>query len=512
MQEQRASRLGVRLKPVSTTRPGELVEAYRKGDPLRAIAHDYGVRVVDICDALIWEITPKDELEHYRSVRRRGLAALSSIWDNVEMVTRLNRAGIGRSEIPVVLNALGKEIDVEVAVELLHIRWIPCYDPTGLSMPIRLGDKLGLLYVIGKRHGIEPDYQLALGQMPSDEVEQLRLLATARFPPRRFAEVLAVAETTKLAIRARVATSLSLTDYDATANSLSKRFRDYISDDSDPWPPPATTLVRRFGAGCWEQALNALGLNLLKAADRLRAVDFDVALRDYAEECTDSDFPLTLEVYDRWVTAETALGGNRPSALEVIDHYGSWSAAVSQVLGSQGHEGFEQISESAGSDDARLFNCTDSALEAAWVRAGEFISELLASMPRNRSLQIQYGDSANGSIQPYAQGTRGDDGVWCEIVSERFLPGAKWPIDTEYLEARGWLVPDDEVPQWCKEKVAFHDAGHQLLKGLRFGRRCPDPWQLRWSTRQIISGSGPDNGVNMEDALAGAVQTLQNAG
>jgi hypothetical protein len=103
-------------------------------------------------------------------------------------------------------------------------------------------------------------------------------------------------------------------------------------------------------------------------------------------------------------------------------------------------------------------------LEAAWVRAGEYICELLANMPRNRSLQIRYGDSVDGSVRPHAQGTRSADGVWCEIASERFLPGEQWPIDSQYLEAHEWLPPDDEVPQWCKEKVAFHDAGHQLLK------------------------------------------------
>ncbi len=32
-----------------------------------------------------------DELERLRSVRRRGQTTMGSIWDNVEMITRLDR-------------------------------------------------------------------------------------------------------------------------------------------------------------------------------------------------------------------------------------------------------------------------------------------------------------------------------------------------------------------------------------------------------------------------------------
>lgn len=508
---------GQLVAPVDIREPQEvaprrrLVEAYRRGDPLRVIANDFGGSVAGICDALIVETVPEDELERYRSVRGRGRAALGSIWESAEMATRLNRSGMGRSEIPVVLHALGKEIDVEVAVELLRIRWVPVYDPTILSQPIRLSDKLALLYVIGKRHGIEPDYQLALGQIPADEVIELRLLTKSRFPPRRFAEILATAETTKLAVRARLATSLSVADYDATANHLSRRLRDYISEGTAPWPPPAPTLVRRLGAGSWEQALNTVGLKLNTAADRLGLDEFDPALHDFAEECADSDFPLTLEVYDRWVTAETALDGNRPSALEVIDHYGGWDEALSQVLDYQGNEGLEQRSKSL-LRYAPFLEGKDAAVEAAWVRAGEYIAELLAHMPRNRALHVQYGDAGGAALRPYAEGTRGPEGIWCEIVSERLLPADRWPIVVDLLKSEHWIAPDDEFPNWCKEKVPLHEAGHQLLRGLRYGRLCPDPWQLRWGTRQPLNGPGRDHGVTLEDALAGETQTLRNAG
>ncbi len=502
--------VGIRMTPGYWTRPEAVVEAYRRGDPLRAIAHDFDGSVLDICEALIDMRLTNNDLERVRSVRRRGQTTMRSIWDNVEMITRLDDSGIKRSEIPVVLRALGTEIDVEFAVELLHVPGIPGDDPTILQDPMRLSDKLSLLYVTGKHHGIEPDYQLTLGQMPTAEIAELRLLTRAKFPPRRFAEILAVAETTKLAIRARVARSLSVEEYAATAEPLARRFRGHMFDDTVAWPAPVSALTQRLGGGCWDQALRKVGLQLRKAADRFGEDDFIRAIHDYTEECADCDFPLSLETYDRWVTAEVSLGGDRPSAIELMVHYGGWQEALSTIPGYEAKRGLP----GSGSDcyDPALFDRTDSALEAAWLRAGEYICELLANMPRNRSLQIQYGAPADDFIRPYAQGTRGADGVCCELVSERSLPSEQWPIDGDYLEGRDWLVPDDEVPHWCKENVAFQDAGHQLLKGLRFGRLCPDPWQLRWSTKEPISGTAQDHGVTIEQALAGAVQTLRNAG
>ena len=435
---------------------------------------------------------------------------MGSIWDNLEMITSLDDSGIKRSEIPLVLRALGTEIDVDFAVELLHIPGIPGDDPAIRQDPMRLSDKLSLLYVTGKHHGIEPDYQLTLGQMPTAEIAELRLLTRANFSPRRFAEVLAVAETTKLAIRARVATSLSVAEYAATAEPLARLFRGHVFDGATAWPAPVSALTQRLGGGCWDQVLSKVGLQLRKAADRFGEDDCIRAIHDYAEECAVCDLPLSLENYDRWVTAEISLGGDRPSAVELLVHYGGWQEALSTV------PGYEANQQLPGADadcyDPALFDRTDSAMEAAWLRAGEYICELLANLPRNRSLQIHYGDSIDESIRPYAEGTRSVDGVWCEVVSERFLPREQWPIDADFLEDQDWLVPDDEVPQWCKEKVALHDAGHQLLKGLRFGRLCPDPWQLRWSTKQPATGPGRDHGVTMEQALAGEVQTLRNAG
>lgn len=490
-----------------------LVEAYRRGDPLSGIAKDFGTTVSRLCDTLIVETVQDDELERSKCVRRRGRGTMGTIWDNVGMISRLDGSGISRSEIPVVLRALGKEIDAEVAVELLHIPGIPGEDPTISQEPLRLSDKLSLLFVIGKHYGIEPDYQLALGQMPENEVRELRLLCSAKFPPRRFAEILAVAETTKLAIRARVATSLSVEEYANTAEPLSRLFRGYIFDDAASWPTPAPVLARRLGEGSWDQALRTVGLSVRTAADRLAEDDFLRALRDFTEECRSFGFPLSLEIYDRWVTAEVALGGERPSALELIDRYGSWDAGLREVLEPESAPGRKPPAKSIPDLDVEpLFEPADPAHEAAWVRAGEYLCELLARIPRRRSLLIEYAEAGTGTFRPYARGGRTAEGIWCEISPEQFPASEAYPINPDDLHYEDWNEPDDDSSYWRKQEMPFHDSGHQILDALRYGWQCLDPWQLRWSTRQPISGQGRNNGVTIEDALAGDVQSLRNAG
>lgn len=507
--------VGIRRAPAYMTDAKALVEDYRRGDPLRVIAAKHAVVAENICSGLTSElIGDDDELARMRSIRARTAATRSNLDEQAHLIWRLAQSGMALADIPTVLSALatGAAIDSEIMAELLQYSGPAdpriCTDMPAPERP-RMTDKLSMLYVIGKHHEIEPDYQLALGQVPSDEAAQLRLLTTADCPPRRFAEVLAVIETTKLAIRARAVTTLSVTDYTATAELLCRSLRGYVSDIDDLWPAPARTLVRRLGDGWWEQALGTVGLTLRTATDRFGDRSFHRALRNYAVECSELHYPLTLELYDRWVTVQASRRFDRPSAVEMMSHHGGWLEALETVPGLNEHQRIPD--PPAEFPDGALFECADAAHEAAWVRAGEYICELLERMGQNKSLQIQYGDQAAGALGPYAQATRGPGGVWCEIVSEETLPFHVWPADADYMELQGWLAPDAVVPDWCKESVPIHDAGHQILNGLRFGRLCQDPWQLRWSTRPEFAGTGPDRGVTVEDTLAGEIQTLRNA-
>lgn len=513
-------RPGIRMPPAYVLEPEALVEAYRRGDPIRAIAENFEGTANDICQELVMRsTTSSDELVRYRSVRRRTKAAMDSMWANRELITRLDNSGVESSKIPVILNALGTNIDVHVAAELLQLPRIPFEEPGLENSPRRGGDKLSLLYVLGKHHGIAPDYSLALGKMSLETVGELRELFHPTVPCRHTAEALAVIEATSLAIRTGKITTLSCAAYEYAAEKARRDLGHVTREKGNPWPVPAPQLIRRYGQGYWEEALRFLGLGLLSADHRFSEIDYFQALDDFTEECIDFEYTMDINVYDRWVFAETSIRQDRPSAMELIAHYGSWDEAIEAVLPKEEESDEEPDSHEfywgfpLGSEDESLtVNEAKSQREAEeWHQAGELIGQLLAKMPWNSFLRIEYQGDEEITTRPYAQATPGADGVWCEIVSEQYLPLAEWPIDGRYLEKSGWSAPDEEVPNWLRERVPAGEAGHAIVRGLRHGRRCQDANKLRWSTGEFPSGPGPDGGVTIERALEGEVQSLRNA-
>lgn len=312
-------------------------DGYAAGEPLRAIAADLGCTVDEVCHLLATQPTSHVELQRARSVRLRSLATDEVLYQNHVLLYRLNAAGIAWSDTPKVLKALQTSIDVEVAIELVNIPGVSS-DRPATGLPARtLGDKLSLLYVAGKHHGIEPDCQLALGAMPIEELAALRSLMQPNFPPRRLAELAAVAETTKLAIRAKAVRTISYADYTKTAAMVSSRLGSTRVAADGQWPVPGSVLLRRYGHGFWEDALRAAGLSLPSSESRFTDNDFFDALDGFAEECIGFEHPMSIAIYDRWVYSEASVRNDRPSAVEIVRHYGSWASAMGVIL-PQGEE------------------------------------------------------------------------------------------------------------------------------------------------------------------------------
>ncbi|MCB5274745.1 hypothetical protein BJG92_02282 [Arthrobacter sp. SO5] len=303
-------------------------DGYAAGEPLRAIAADLGCTVDELCNVLATQPTSHVELQRARSVRLRSLATDEVLYQNHVLLYRLNAAGIAWSDTPKVLKALQTSIDVEVAVELVNIPGVSSDRPARELPPRTLGDKLSLLYVAGKHHGIEPDCQLALGTMPIEELAALRSLMQPSFPPRRLAEFAAVAETTKLAIRARAVRTISYADYTKTAATIFSRLGNTGVAADGQWPVPGFVLVRRYGHGFWHDALRAAGLRLPGSESRFSDDDFFDALDGFTEECIGFEHPMSIAIYDRWVFSEASRRNDRPSAVEIVRRYGTWASAL----------------------------------------------------------------------------------------------------------------------------------------------------------------------------------------
>jgi hypothetical protein len=498
--------------------PGALRKAYRSGDPFRTLAAAFGGSVNDISYTITDQSDSGDDLERSRSIRRRSLATTGVLAGHEDTVERLFAADISREDIPKALSALGTDVDIDIAVELLHIPGVPGGQLEEPLPPRRLADKLSLLYITGKYHGIEPDYELALGKISLTAVTKLRELLHRNLPYRRLAEILAVIETTALAIRARTITTLAYADYGATVQTLSRRRVTATNDPADPWPVPASTLRRRFAYGFWEEALKAVGLHLVSGDDRFSELDYFEALDGFTEECIEFEYPMDIEIYDRWVIAETAIRHEYPSAVELIRRYGSWAAALESVLPPDGQEETEPDGEEpeyidydAGWGTLEELEEWEESLDNDWRAAGNLIGQLVEAMPADSFLHIQYAAPTDGQPAPYARATPCADGVCCEIVSNAGLTPHQWRLSTHRLSDDGWLAPNEDNVNWHKAGVPRADAATQILNGIRFGRVPVEASELTWSVGRVPDGSGPTSGVMLDAALRGVVQSVRNA-
>lgn len=451
--------------------------AYRSGDPLRTIAAAHGVEISDLAKSMVSILDQSDELERFRSVRRRSVATAIALRFNEELVDRLTASGIARNDIPTILTALGTQLDIEMAIELLGI-------PSG-PLPVeprRAGDKLSLLFVAGKHHGIEPDYQLALGKMSLDAVAELRHLLRPEVPYLYLADILAVIEATARAIRTGRITTLAYQEYEDTARRVTRELGMITRDPTAPWPVPAPRLRGRYGRGFWEDALTAVGLALPSAEARLGRDDYFHALDDFAEECLGVDSPMDIGTYDRWVVADSAMGTDRPSAVEMVRHHGSWEAAVETILPSEQPEdtqpgGPTYIDCDSGWGTLEELNEWEAREFEEWRVVENLVAEAIEALPSGSFLHIQYSHTA----APYARATPGSNGVMCEIVSDLGIPSHEWRMSTHWLSDNGWSAPSPENTNWLKEGVPRTEAAAQILLAIQRGRHPVEATELRWN-------------------------------
>lgn len=440
---------------------------------------------IDQVVAALTDLNPREELRRAKMVRIRSSNATEDLWKNHELMYRLLHAGVSLSDTPRVLRALEIAIDLDIAAELVHIPGIRSdpLEPDPLSRSVR--DRLSLLYVVGKQYGIQPDYELALTQTSLQDIAGLREHLASTFPPPRIAEFLAIAAATKSAIHAQEVTTLSFSDYAVVAARECRRWGPCNIESPDPWPVPAVTLLRRYAHGFWDEALAEIGLKI-PAACRFVEDDFAEALADFNEECVGFDHPMTVEIYDRWVYSEAALRNDRPSAMEVIRHYGSWALALASL--GQSAPLAKALPDTAKPTYIDCDSGWGTLEELAEWEAREFeewrvvenlVAEAIEALPSGSFLHIQYSHTA----APYARATPGSNGVMCEIVSDLGIPSHEWRMSTHWLSDNGWSAPSPENTNWLKEGVPRTEAAAQILLAIQRGRHPVEATELRWNVR-----------------------------
>jgi hypothetical protein len=126
--------------------------------------------------------------------------------------------------------------------------------------------------------------------------------------------------------------------------------------------------------------------------------------------------------------------------------------------------------------------------EPAWDELVAEVAEALANLRPDQFLILEY--HPGGDPEPYAQSSPEMGGYYCELVSEEYLPGDQWPIDDIAIRRQGWAPPDPDTPNWWTYAETAEEAAHNLVDGLRHGRRCPDLSAYTWCDGTFPGGGG----------------------
>jgi hypothetical protein len=111
-----------------------------------------------------------------------------------------------------------------------------------------------------------------------------------------------------------------------------------------------------------------------------------------------------------------------------------------------------------------------------WVQA------VLDRITPGQFLLLEYVTDDDLPVEPYAQAALDPGGWCCELVSARYLPGHRWPIEELTLSQSGWHAPDSGTDNWWQTGVALDAAAQLLVEALWFGRHLTDPdrYAIRW--------------------------------
>lgn len=366
------------------------LKAYQMGDPLQRMSADFRVRSYELLRLLSTRVADRSEQLRLQALRRRCLETKDVLLDCRDRIKQLLGAGIGSSEIPKILVALGANLDVDIARELLKSPEI--LQSSERSAPRAfVTDKMGLLYVTGYQRGVEPDYRMVLGKDPLPTMQDYRILLEAAHLPRlQIGQVIAVIETTAEAISSGDNAGISYSEYVAVREAV---FLEMGLDPESSFPPPAERIRDRTEGSSWHLALESVGLKFPTVQGRFSADDYEDASHSYRSTFSLFGSPKEVASYDSWMIAELAAGRERPSAVAIRRYFGTWESVIGAYVPLDPKEvaGMIELYREGNNEDA------------LWARAGELVGEVLASTPWNSFLSIQYGDGAGGQSQPYAK-------------------------------------------------------------------------------------------------------------
>lgn len=287
------------------------------------------------------------------------------------------------------------------------------------------------------------------------------------------------------------------------------------------WPVPERSVSVRLGAGRWDTALGRIGLK----ADEEPPVEHVFGEQEYAaavtaflSHCRSTGHHPTTARYGRWVVEQEAGSTRRPYFDGVRRFFGSWEeamrfASAHQPAAEQVGEGFadtrtwsdlatpeaQEMLGRAGIGVVSAGAGTAVVEENVWEDLHRLIATVLARLPWNDFLVVEYERCDDRSDAPVAWAGVGPHGAECAVVSGGQLTHAAWPVDATFFHEDEWNEPAGWDQPWTTGPVGFPDAAQKLVDGLRFGWGCSDPYRFHWGVGSLPAQTPERNSVIAPD-------------
>lgn len=268
------------------------------------------------------------------------------------------------------------------------------------------------------------------------------------------------------------------------------------------WPAPERTVSLRLGEGQWGPALQRIGLLAGEEDPGDRAfteAEYAAAVTAFLSHCRSTGKHPTTARYGRWIVEQEAGSTRRPYFDGIRRFFGSWEeamrfASAHQPSGEHTGDGFADTrtwSDLATPEAQEMLGRAGIGVVAAgpgpvvadedkWEDLQRLIATVLARLPWNDFLVVEYERLDSASESPVAWAGVGPQGVECAVVSGGQLTHAAWPVDATFFHEDEWLEPSARDQPWTTGPFGFPEAAQKLVDGLRFGWGCADPYRFHW--------------------------------
>ena len=277
---------------------------------------------------------------------------------------------------------------------------------------------------------------------------------------------------------------------------------DFLCVLAHHWPVPERTVSQRLGGGRWDVALERIGLQA-GAEPALEHVfteeEYATAVTAFLSHCRSTGHHPTTARYGRWVVEQEAGSTRRPYFDGVRRFFGSWEeamrfASARQPAGEPAGDGFadtrtwsdlatpeaQEMLGRAGIGVVLPDAAAPVAGEDVWEDLRRLIATVLARLPWNDFLVVEYERDDDRSEAPVAWAGVGPHGVECAVLSGGQLAHAAWPVDATFFHEDEWNEPTGWDQPWTTAPLGFPEAAQKLVEGLRFGWGCADPYRFHW--------------------------------